>query len=220
VTPPPGDAALVEAAAPDAALGPCGLLLDDLEDGDGNILPCIGRNGTWYAANDGTAGTQVPDPTVRFFPVTPGHASAYSAHSSGNGFTLGGAQIGFTFANLPTGGRAQYDVSAHTGVQYWGKSAKTGYILYLNFPDRDSDPAGGVCKPGGAGGAYRCDDHYGKGYTFTTTDWTFVQIPFSALGTDYTEPTTFDKAHVYAVEFHASPKDMPFEMWVDDIAFY
>ncbi len=209
------DAARIDGAGIDAGPPPCGLLLDDLESGDGNIIRCAGRNGSWYTANDGLPGTQVPAPTDKFLPVEPGYNSKYCAHTSGNGFTSGGAQMGFSFAIGSTGARVQYDLSAYTGVTFWAKSA-TAFTMYVNFPDRNTDPAGGVCKPGGI----ICNDTYGKGMAVGTS-WSQITVPFSILGTDGPgAPGGFDKAHVYAIEFHAGPKEMPFEFRVDDVALY
>jgi hypothetical protein len=212
-----GEASRSDAAPIDADAGPppCGLLLDDLESGDGNIVRCAGRNGSWYTANDGLPGTQVPAPTDRFLPVQPGYNSKYCAHTSGNGFTSGGAQMGFSFATGSTGARVQYDLSAYTGITFWSKSA-TAFTMYVNFPDRNTDPAGGVCKPGGI----VCNDTYGKGMAVGTS-WSQVTVPFSILSTDGAgAPGGFDKAHVYAIEFHAAPTEMPFEFWVDEVALY
>jgi len=53
------------------------------------------------------------------------------------------------------------------------------------------------------------------------TSWSQITVPFSILSTDgAAAPGGFDKAHVYAIEFHASPSEMPFEFWVDDVALY
>jgi hypothetical protein len=205
----------IDAAGIDAGPPPCGLVLDDLESGDGNIIRCPGRNGSWYTANDGRPGTQVPGPTDKFLPVQPGYNSNYCAHTSGNGFTSGGAQMGFSFATGPTGARVQYDLSTYTGITFWAKSA-TPFKMYVNFPDRNTDPAGGVCKPGGI----ICNDTYGKGMPIGTS-WSLTTLPFSMLSTDGPgAPGGFDKVHVYAIEFHASPTEMPFEFWVDDVALY
>jgi hypothetical protein len=189
----------------DAADAPCGLLIDDLEDGDGNVIRCSGRNGTWYTHNDGTVGgTQVPAPTVPFLPVMPGYESNYSAYTKGSGFTSAGAEMGFHFVIGPKGPET-YDLSAYTGITFMAKSATAGFTVYVNFPDANTCP-----------GATNCGDTYGKGETIGTS-WAKVTVPFSALGTDSaTPPHPFDAAQVYAVEFHAA-HSTTFEFWVDDV---
>jgi hypothetical protein len=202
------DAPAIDAApdAPaDAAGAPCGLLIDDLEDGDGNIIRCAGRNGTWYTHNDGTTGgTQVPAPNVPFLPVTPGYNSNYSAHTKGSGFTTSGAEMGFHFV-IGASGPQTYDLSVYSGITFWAKSATASFTLYVNFPDQYTCP-----------GASNCGDTYGKSETIGTS-WTQVALPFTALGTDSaTPPHPFDKAHVYSIEFHAA-RNTTFEIWVDNV---
>ena len=124
--------------------------------------------------------------------------------------------MGFSFATDPTGARVQYDLSAYTGITFWAKAVTSSSTMYVNFPDRNTDPAGGVCKPGGI----VCNDTYGKGMAVGTS-WSQITVPFSILSTDGAgAPGGFDQAHVYAIEFHAAPKEMPFEFWVDDVTLY
>jgi hypothetical protein len=204
--------ARAEGAPPaDAALPPCGVLIDDLDDGDGWILRCLTRGGGWYTYNDGSAsGTQTPLPGRPFLPQSPGHASAYAAHTAGSGFTVRGAGMGFDLNN-PSGTRASYDASAYQGLTFWAKASGALHI-YVNFPDRDTDPAGGVCT--------KCNDSYGKGVDITA-DWAAYTVRFADLSTDGVgapTPKAFDAAHVYSIEFHTAHSTV-FDFWVDDIAF-
>ncbi|HEY2510458.1 MAG TPA: hypothetical protein VGI39_06370 [Polyangiaceae bacterium] len=205
----PHDSA-TDAPPPDAGPPPCTALLDDLEDGDGWILRCIGRGGPWYAYNDGSpGGSQSPTPGRPFLPEMPGHASTYAAHTSGKGFTARGAGVGFDLDN-PAGNRATYDLSAYKGLTFWAKSA-TAFHMYVNFPDKDTDPAGGVCT--------KCNDSWGKGIDITAA-WAQYTVTFAELGTDgigAPAPAGFDPAHVYSIEFHAAPNAV-FDYWVDDIS--
>lgn len=229
--PPPSEAGLPEAAsAPDATPDapsladasdaahldagppPCTALIDDLEDGDGWIIRCLTRGGPWYTYNDGTAGgTQTPLPGRPFLPDTPGYMSKYAAHTKGSGFTSRGAGMGFDLNN-PAGKRATYDASAYKGLTFWARSTSSPLHMYVNFPDRDTDPAGGVCTT--------CNDSFGKGIDITTT-WAQYTVLFSTLSTDgigMPAPKAFDPAHVYSIEFH-TPFSTVFDFWVDDIAF-
>jgi hypothetical protein len=199
----PADAA--DDSQSDGATTTCGLLIDNLESDNGYIIPCKGRNGTWYTHNDGTTGgTQVPAPNVPFLPVTPGYESKYSAYTKGSGFTSAGAEMGFHFV-IGASGPETYDLSAYTGITFMAKSAIANFTLYVNFPDANTCP-----------GATNCGDTYGKGEVLGTT-WAPVTVAFSILSTDSaTPPHPFDVSQVYAVEFHAA-RNTPFEFWVDNV---
>ena len=128
------------------------------------------------------------------------------------GFTSRGAGMGFDLDDLSSGAKAAYDLHAYTGLTFWAKAASP-MTMYVNFPDKDTDPAGGVCT--GAG----CNDHFGKGVAVTTT-WTQLSVTFASLGTDgwgMPKPAAFDPAHVYSIQFHAAPSTA-FDMWVDEIS--
>jgi hypothetical protein len=190
-------------------------LLDDLEDGDGAIIECTGRSGSWYTYNDGTrGGVQTPLPGRPFVPVSPGDGtSRYAAHVAGSGFTTRGAGMGFDLSFVPGGTKSSYDAHAYSGLTFRAK-AKEPIHIYVNFPDVDTDPAGGVCSGTG------CSDHYGKGIDITT-EWAQYTVKFDALSPDgwgVPKPAAFDPAHIYSVEFHTA-KTTVFDMLVDDIAF-
>jgi hypothetical protein len=201
-----GTDAAPDAAKPDAATLPCGLLLDDLEDGDGFIIRCSGRNGAWYTHNDGTTGgSQSPAPNVPFLPASGGYNSQFAAYTKGNGFKTAGAEMGFHFV-LGTSGPQTYDLSAYTGITFEAKSAIAGFTFYVNFPDKNTCP-----------GATNCGNTYGKSELIGTS-WSRVTLPFSSLSPDPTPPVQhpFDAAHVYAIEFHAA-SNTSFEFWVDNV---
>jgi hypothetical protein len=211
----PGDAADAgdAAARADAALPACTSLLDDLEDGDGTIARCAGRNGSWYTQNDDTAGVQTPAPGRPFLPAPSGaRGSRFAARTYGNnGFSKGGAEMGFDLSFV-AGRKSTYDASKYSGVTFWAKAA-TALKIYVNFPDRNTDPLGGICT------GTVCNDTFGKGITITTA-WAEYTVLFKDLSTDATPPKfpAMDAAHLYSIEFHVA-KLTAFDVWVDDVAF-
>ncbi|MGK3992275.1 hypothetical protein [Sorangium sp. So ce1024] len=193
----------------------CTALLDDLEDGDGAIIRCKDRIGSWYTYNDGTrGGTQTPLPGRPFVPVSPGYGpSEHAAHVAGSGFVSRGAGMGFDLNFAPGGAKLTYDASGYSGLTFWAKAAAPTHI-YVNFPDRNTDREGGVCEGSG------CGDHFGEGIDITT-EWAQYTVMFDILSTDgwgVPAPAAYDPAHAYSVEFHTS-KSTVFDFLVDDIAF-
>ncbi|WP_394820527.1 hypothetical protein [Pendulispora albinea] len=200
---------------PDGAPGCKRELLDDLEDGNGEILPCDGRRGGWYAYNDGSAGgTQTPAPGGPFLPLNPGYnGSQYAAHGKVNGFTAKGAGLGFDL-NKAGGTRGTYNASGYGGIRFWVRGNVPGTI-YLNIRDKNRDPEGGVCQAPGT-----CNDLFGSNVD-VKTDWTRVDKAFSDMTPDKPHGAErVDQGNIYAVEFHTAANTKDFEFWVDDISFF
>jgi hypothetical protein len=196
----------------------CTSLITDVERSDGSIITCPGRVGHWYTYNDGSAaGTQFPASGGVFTPTAiPGGrgTSLHAARTTGSGFTTWGAGMGFHLNEGTLGTRLLYDASGHTGFSFWAKAAAP-MSIWVDLPDVDTDPAGGVCAP-----AAKCNDHFGKTITLTTT-WTLYTINFSELhqvGWGEVVTKGFDPMHMYAIEFLVGPS-ATFDVWVDDVSF-
>ena len=74
------------------------LLIDDMEDGDGEICNLNGRQGPWWTDGDPTSIDLTPGKNVKFLPTripsgTRG-TSQFAARFSGSGFTSWGAVMG------------------------------------------------------------------------------------------------------------------------------
>jgi hypothetical protein len=153
-----------------------------------------------------------PDPATPFLMTQTGdkcrnwavyvYGGQYSIYGTGFGFGLG----------------SPYNASAYTGFSFWAKvDPSTTRVVRVAFPDKYTDPDGGICDPT-TSGSTQCWDHYGKRLTLSLV-WTKFTIPFSDLrqgGWGYTAP--FDKGSLYGVQFQI-PVNAIFGVWVDDVAF-
>ncbi len=204
--------------------------IDDMEDGDGAIEEAGGRVGYWYSYNDGT-GTQTPQVHTEEMPAgfipealtPPRGQSTRAMHTSGSGFTMWGAGVGFTL-NGPDMGLFAYDASAYTGIVFWAKLGDAGAVttMKVNLSDKVSEPAGGICDESGEDEAKKCFDHWF--YTARLgTEWAPIVIPFEELTRDGTgaEPTAeaVDVAGLYVIEFRFAQGE-DFDVYIDDVGFY
>jgi hypothetical protein len=196
-------------------------MIDDMEDGDGSILPAGGRVGAWYTYNDATpTGMQKPL-AMSPFVMTPGGrtATGYAAETSGSGFTVWGAGMGFNLDDPGDGmngsAKVTYNASAYSGIAFWAKAgAGAAPALRVNVSDKNTDPAGGVCMP-----ADKCNDHFGKDIRLTE-EWALYTMNFAdLLQLGWGQPSAaLDVAHLYAVQFQVA-KGVTFDVWLDDVAF-
>jgi hypothetical protein len=186
-------------------------LIDDLEDGDQEIIELNGRVGFWYVVND-LSGQQEPFP----FEASQGGAgdSAYSARTSGSGFTEWGAQLSL-YLNHPEEDALLYDLSGYTGLQF--QASGDGKFRAEIVTDAILNQVnGGSCAetPGEP-----CDDYFGSEHA-PTSDWQLHRIPFAEMGQDgWGKEAGLDLTTVTAIEFGFDVGGS-FDVAIDDVALY
>jgi hypothetical protein len=199
-------------------------MIDDLDDGDPGILHHAGRDGGWYAYNDGTGGTQMPPGGMMMPPLpTLGGAAGtkYAMHTSGQGFKTWGAAIGFSFRQpMMMGPPCAYDVSPQKGIRFWLKGKITtdqmgGQLFRVQLSTLDTEPVmqGGTCTG-------TCNDHYGLNVGVIPAAWTEIEVPFDGLsqqGFGTKEP--LDLAHATSLDF-ITYQGTVYDVWIDQITFY
>jgi hypothetical protein len=196
-------------------------VVDDMEDGDQQIVVAAGRNGYWYVGNDGTVGGTQEPPVNAFamFELVAGERpnSSYAAHTKVDGFKSWGSVIGFNF-NEQLGTVKAYDASAFCGVSFWAKAA-AATTLRFRLPDSDTHPVGAVCVDGGPAGQ-ACYDHFSTSAALTP-DWKQFTVTFAELtqiGTGYHPADMKLKAdQLYGLEWALPGAAKTFEIWIDDV---
>jgi hypothetical protein len=210
-----GDASADTDAPTDAPPAPaCTPLIDDFEDGDGEIIRCAQREGPWFTYNDGSdGGVQDPAPRMKFVPQAsdrPG--SKFAAHTSGKGFVERGAGMGLHLLR-PKGAdqKRPFDASRFSGVRFWAKAAAP-LELQINVSDQNSEPIGGVCE--------RCYAHFHDEVTLTT-EWAQHTVLFAEMHADdwgVPKQPSIDRSRIYTIEFH-TPRSATFDLWIDHVEF-
>jgi Carbohydrate binding domain (family 11) len=177
-------------------------MIDDFEDGNGDVTAVDGRVGGWYLSTDMT-GTTTPKAGAAV-PET-GGMPGKAVHVTGNGLTGWGASLSAS-VTAPMG---CYDASKYNGSTVMLKGTGTVLVSVLTAAVR-SAPEG-------------MRNHFKKPITLTA-EWTPVTINFSEL----TQPggwgviVPFDATKIYGIDFGpltAPPTPTTFDFWVDNLSF-
>ncbi|WP_437669148.1 hypothetical protein [Sorangium sp. So ce131] len=215
-----GGGCVVEMPAGEAPTPP--LLIDDMEDGDINIIPIEDdvnpRRGYWYAAND-MNGEQLPraDDFYTSEIELPRGDSTLAVNSEADvGFSLWGALFGFRLNAVEAGTEGVYDASRFRGIAFWAYAESGSYTrMIVDVADVQTWKDGGICGTNGV-----CDDHF-RTIVVLTPCWKYYEIPFANLKqTGWGEKfDAVDVTQLWAIQFRFNSKQN-FNVWVDDVAFY
>lgn len=210
-------ATTIDGSDTDDVFAPCISLIDDLEDGDGSIVPREGRSGVWNTYNDGSIGA-AQDPrsgsTVTPSPLgLPG--GRLGARTSGQGFNSWGAGLGVSLAS----GQA-YDASQYSGVSFRIRSL-SGAPQVLRFNVVTTEPLpiaeNGSCDPDSA--ALTCSDLFGT-MIDVGVDLMDFSIPFADLVQGgWGDSFTFEPAHIHDLQWQVGP-GASFDFTIDEVCFF
>jgi hypothetical protein len=196
-------------------LAPNEELIDDMNDGDRFIPQVNGRAGAWKDGGDATSSsTMFPNPAGPFTMTNTGDACRkFAAYVYGGPFVDGSPLFYFGIGG-------PYDASKYDGISFWAKiDSGSSAGLRVAFPDKDTQPDGGLCQL--SGGANQCYDHYGYRIPAPglTTQWAKYTVFFNSLTTDGwgRAGAGFDRSTIYEVQFQL-PGNATFGVWVDDVA--
>jgi hypothetical protein len=197
-------------------------LIDDFEDGDGQLAHLAGRGGTWFIFNDGT-GSQTPvGPTL---PIVDANAN-FVMRTTGTGFAFSngnpdfGAGIGANLVDDPNQPLPlPYDASAYAGITftYSFNSSEFGAELRFNFSTSATTPIsqGGTCVT-------NCNDDFGFNLFPTFGAPQTISIPFSQLSQQsFGSAATFDPSTILNIKWNITFFEQPgdFDLTLDNISF-
>jgi hypothetical protein len=210
-------------------------LLDDFEDGDGNLVAIGGRNGSWFTFNDGT-GEQLPAPEATALPQVVDASANFVLHSTGRNFSPAGTlpDGGFAFgAGVGTTLRVDpksnavlpYDASVYDGIRFdYTASVPSDAQLQVSFLVATSATTpvadGGTCTTG-------CNDDFGisavrQGLFSFSGGLAWDELHQQGFGT----PVAFDPKTIVAIKWilafpnagQAASADQ-FDVQLDNVAF-
>jgi hypothetical protein len=140
----------------------------------------------------------------------PRGSSRYAARTYGSGLQL---PMGWATLEVSFLASGLYDASTYAGLTFYAKVGDgTQKEVRINVTTLQTLPQGGICT--------MCYDSFGKTVSLGT-EWKQIVLPFAELSQrGFGDPVaSFDAAHVYTIDFgFAGP--LPFDLWIDDIAFY
>ena len=183
-------------------------LIDDLEDGDNQVVKKEGREGYWFTFADTFGSTISPKGEFKLAEGGP-DASKHAAHMTGHISTNGPfpyVGMGFSFLN-PKG---SYDASKYKGVSFWAKGPGK---VRLEVLDANTQPEGDRCTS--------CYNNFGV-ELFLSDKWTRYTVPFERLAQqsgwgDQTGEVSVKELFGIQWQFRTAGSD--FDIWFDDIEF-
>jgi hypothetical protein len=200
---------------PDSDVYPGVVLIDDMEDGEQNILTDSGRIGLWYIYSDETLGA-TQDPAIGF-PMYPnangvqpprqcpwaggGPAASYFvgetsckyvARTNGNGQLGWGAGIGVDL-NGQMGVKNPIDASSFAGIGFFARGTVRMNTLRFNVQDVQTTPESAAAADRavppiprcGRTAAEGCNNHFGITISDLSPDWKWYEFPFSMMTQGY-----------------------------------
>jgi hypothetical protein len=184
------------------------VLIDDLEDGDENILTSYGLSGEWYMVSDSTGGTLNPPSSAVPVPTNVGAlGSGRSMHFTASGFTRWGAGMAVSLNAYGCG----YDASKQTGVEFHIRGSgsvlvQVGTVQTVPMADN------GTCTA-------NCNDLFGTTIT-ATSNWALRKAVFANLAqAGWGTPATFDPSKLLYVQFTVQPGSS-LDLYIDNLSFY
>ena len=160
----------------------------------------------WYTTHDATAGG-MQTPTGPFTAEVSTPDLHYSAHTTGTGFTDWGAGLVLNLASA----KACLDFSKFTGFKFRAKGP-ANLIVAAQVPGVLPPASGGTCMT-------NCFDSHktmvvlGSDFADYTLYWS--QFQQGGWGTH----VDFQGKDVLLFDFEVGPADMPFNFWIDNVAF-
>ncbi len=200
-------------AAVNAGQCPRNPMIDDLEDGNAEITPAEGRDGSWYTYVDEEGSQIEPAAGSPFVPAEPGAAgptrTARASGSLANGNVWAGLGLDLTRNKQP------YDASCCQGISFRGRKLGpgTGGVRF-KIGDVQTVPEGGVCSD--------CYNDFGAFLMFTE-EWAEYSLPFEKLSQQSGWGQQFERLRseaIYHVHFQAHHPNNVFDIVVDDIRFF
>jgi endoglucanase len=190
-------------------------LIDDIADGNNQIIVQDGRKGYWYTFVD-KVGTTISPPAGHKFIQSPGGANgaAFAAHMLGKVSSSGDPQyagMGFSFTN-PKG---PYDASKFTGVAFYAKVGPGSQkAVRLKVPDVNTDPDGKVCT--------ECFNDFGADLDLTE-EWKRYVIPFAQMsqmeGWGSPQKDHIDKSTLFGMQWQVNKAGASYDIWVSNVQF-
>lgn len=199
------------------------LLIDDLEDGNGNAGVILGQPNTWWVASDGSGTIAPPANAVPSPQSIPGgrSTSKRAMRLTGGGFATWGADVSVGMAEDGPHGPFM-DAGELSGIRFWARTGDTNESsLRFQIQDRQTQPAGGVCDPN-PDSEERCYNGFGTSLEPLDTEWRFYELSFSGLsqreGWGY-RAESVDASAIRNVEWLVEGGSS-FDFWIDDVSFY
>lgn len=204
----------------------CGLLIDDMESGNGHICTGEGRKGIWYAFSDAPK-RMSPTPTlgIAILPSElslPRGMSLRAMHAVGKVNNWAGLGIDLQYDN---GKYGHYDASAYEGIGFWVRSdVQSALSIRVSTQSTTSTAFGGTCTDESVTGTLDNPQYQGSCHpsearvVVNSSSWTYVELPFDEFRHSLLPKfLTSELSQITNIQFLAASS--PFDFWIDDVSF-
>jgi endoglucanase len=202
----PSPNSMPSATTPEPEPLPMDVVLDDFEDGDGE-LSSAGFSGSWRTYSDGT-GTVAPAVDTPVIPVDG------AVQVSGSGFSIWGVGLSVDL-NTSSGRRQPVDLSEHRGLKIRAKGVGTIEVELVTPGTTGAEEVGGTCAAPSA-----CFGHYAAALALAA-EYEEMTLPFSTFRQpEWATSTPLDLSQVLAINLLSRANDGPvgIELWVDAVS--
>jgi hypothetical protein len=184
---------------------PMNFVLDDFEDGDGQ-LSSEGFSGRWRTYSDGTA---TVTPAVNA-PIVP---EAGALHVNGTGFTSWGVGASVDLDDA-SGRRTPVDLSKYRGLSFRARGVGSVEVELVLPATTGTQEIGGTCAGTSCFGHYSARLTLSADYTEQTLQFTAFQQPDWALTAER------DLTQVLAINFLSRVNGAPanIDLWLDEVS--
>jgi hypothetical protein len=194
-------------ATPDGIPGPCGPLIDNMEDGTGNICKGNGRVGYWFSYAD-SASVILPNPVLPSLLSPPRGSSQRAMHTYGTCVQQVGIGCFLNFGGVTA---STYNATGYTGIQFYAMGTAGALKLVVQTPASESTTYGGQCTLA----VLSCTANSAQVLGLSANQWNLIMIPFSSLSGGI---APFNVTELWSIEFQ--PGSGAFDFWIDDLSFY
>jgi hypothetical protein len=201
-------------------LGPCGRpkppsearLIDDFEDGNDRIFKGFERDGFWFSASDKTEGSTITPATfaAELLPAAESTKdNRYAAHLTAQGQKDWGAVWGAAMQWTQNGLKCPLNVSGFAGLRFRAKGPGTLRVS-MAVPEVTPKEGGGTCQD-------RCYDAHGKLFLLSDA-WDSYEMRWEKMQQGgWGQEARFTPERIVNVAFNVDVKNLPLDVWLDDV---
>ena len=200
------------------------VMIDDLEDGNGQLGAIDNRIGYWDFSRDASSGTTTPAANTNAIVPEDGGANgtAKALHVSGQGLTGWGAGL----APLLNNG-CSYDASEYGGIAFYAKGTASGVtgpnkiLVMVGMPEFIPAENGGTCTD-----TTRCFSRH-RATIDLTGEWKQYKVAWADLKPGWITDVMFDASRIrdlnFSVDAGSTGADggagVDFDIWIDELEF-
>lgn len=190
-------------------------MIDDMEDGDLDLLSSEGRTGSWSGFSLGSNGSIQPLQVIELKDAPGDGSHVLQISGSPSGRDSPSVKLSLS-GQLDSGNSLYYDASAYDGIQLWVKGIQRARMTFrIGTPYTLPVSEGGLCD----GESYECGNEYEFRMNIEE-EWSLIRLPFAQfLQDDLPHDGPLDPSILKTIGFSLRARS-EFTILIDDLSFY